>query len=168
MANLQATTISSSLTISNSGLVTSNGTADISDWYKIYHCHGTSTTRLHIRTPLSADTNAIGWNPVIIEVHGYHSYNGEKVHDFKALVNANGYNNDWYGSQIRSDNGYNSSPYIYRSSSTYGGSTRVCIAVNKEAGCQNGWIWVRWFNQSSWATSYAWGVSSSTDNNPLF
>jgi len=168
MANLQATSISSSLTVANSGLIT-GGQGNVTDWYKIFHCDGNgTTTRLHIRTPLSADVNAIGWNPVIFEVHGHHSYNGETVHDFKALVNANGYNNGWYGSQIKSDNGYNSSPFVYRSTNTYGGSTRVCIAVNKQAGCQNGWIWIRWFNQASWWNNYAWGVSSSTNNTALF
>jgi hypothetical protein len=168
MADLQTTTINGKLTIAGSGLISSNSNANVTDWYKLYHCDGSGTTRLHVRTPLGAEYSPLGWNPAILEVHGYHTYDGEHVHDFKAVVNVNGYNNDWYGSQIKSNAGFQSNPYVYRSNNQYGGVKRVCFAVDKMAGCQNGWLWVRWFNHSGWFNSYAWAVSSSYDNNALF
>lgn len=168
MANLVGTTINGKLTIAGTGLIASASTANVTDWYKLYHCDGSGTTRLHVRTPLGAEYSPLGWNPSILEVTGHHTYGGEHVHDFKAVVNVNGYNNDWYGSQIRSDAGYSSAPFVYRSTNQYGGVQRVCFAVNKEPGCQNGWLWVRWFNNAGWYNSYAWAVTSSNDNNPMF
>lgn len=136
---------------------------------KVYmYDYSSNTSRLHIRTPLGAEQSALGWNPSIIEVVGHHSYNGEHVHDFKAVVNVNGYDNGWYGSQIRSNAGYQSNPFIYRSTNQYGGTQRVCIAIDKELGCQNGWVWVRWFNNSGWHNSFAWATAGSNDNNPMF
>lgn len=170
MASLSTTNIDGKMTVANSGKIASNSNGNVTDWYKLYHCHDSNgaTTRLHVRTPLGADYSPLGWNPAILEVHGHHTYGGEHVHDFKAVVNVNGYNNDWYGSQIRSDAGYQSNPHVYRSTSTYGGIQRVCFAVDKYPGCHNGWLWVRWFNHSGWHDSYAWATTSSNNNTAMF
>lgn len=167
MASLITTTVNNKMTVANSGLIFSTN-SDITDWYQLYHCDGGATTRLHVRTPIPADIAGIGWNPIILEVHGHHSYAGEHVHDFKALVNVNGYNNDWYGSQVVSQSGYASNPYVYRSSSTYGGRQRVCFSVDKLGGCSAGWLWVRWWNGSGQWNSYAWGVGSNYANDGVF
>jgi hypothetical protein len=166
MANLQATTVSGVLTIA--GNMVRPGVTDITPWYELNHCANTSAggtaTRLHIRTPLPADNVAMGWNPIIMEVVGFHTYFGEHVHDFKALLNTNGYNNAWFGSQIFAQRGTNSAPFVYRSTNTYGGYTRVCIAVNKVTCCCVGRIWVRWINQSGFWNNHPWATIGANDS----
>lgn len=165
MATLNNTTVSGLLTVTGGA---TNNLSDITDWYRLYHCDGTNTNRLHVRTPIPADTTLLGWNPVILEVAGHHSYEAEKVHDFKALLNVNGYDNTWFGSQIVTNSGYDSSPFVYRSSSTYGGKTRVCFSVNKLPYCYAGYLWVRWWNGKSYVNDFAWAVSSSNTNDGVF
>jgi hypothetical protein len=145
---------------------------DISPWHYMSHCaNGTDTTpnyaggRLHVRTPIRADNSHIGWNPIIMEVRGYHTYSGEATHNFKAVLNTNGYNNDWYGSQIKADSGYNSLPLVYKSTNTYGGYHRVCFSVTKIGCCCTGHIWVRfWNNTVSAPYDYAWATEGRGDS----
>lgn len=136
--------------------------SDITPWYKIDYSLD-SNSYLHVRTPLPADTSYLGWNPSILEVYGVMANSGSALHDFKALLNVNGYNNDWYGSQIKMNAGYNSTPVVYRSASTYGGVTRVCFYVNQTytAG-EKGFIFIRWWNNSGAWNNYAWAYTTST------
>jgi hypothetical protein len=164
MANLVTTTISGT-NPQVSGMVLTNR-SDITDWYKISTCPGGTGTHLHVRTPVPADTSVVGWNPIILEVIGNEGVDttgalADIHHEFKALVNVNGYNNDWYGSQIMSNSGQNSTPFVYRSSSTYGGVTRVCFSITRKSVCANGNIWVRWWNSRSAFSSFAWAVTTS-------
>ena len=146
------------------------GNSNVTEWVELSHCFGTypEPNRLHVRTPLPAEIGSIGWNPIILEVVGYHSYSGEYTHDFKALCNVNGYDGAWYGSQIMVNDGQNSAPFVYRSSNYYGGSRRVCYAVNKLTCCCQGRIWTRWWNASNYRADYAWGTAASNDNNAQF
>ena len=154
-----------------------DGQSDSTEWYQLSHCvcpssDGTSDcigngrAYLHVRTPYPADNAAgIGWNPYLLEVVGYHSYSGERWHDFKAIVNNNGYDNTFYGSQIRVNTGNsNSNPYVYRSSATYGGYTRMCFAIGKISCCCTGNLWVRMWNMGGFRTSYAWATETADTN----
>lgn len=165
MASLTDTTVSGDLTVN--GWAYKSG-PDLTPWKQMSHCPAatlSSQGRLHIRTPLPADNAAMGWNPIILEVVGYHSYSGEFVEDFKALLNTNGYDNSWYGSQIAvNDSLANSQPYIYRSTNTYGSYKRVCFSVSQLYCCCTGNIWIRWWNGSTWFEDYAWASTSAYDS----
>jgi hypothetical protein len=122
---------------------------------------------LHVRTPIAADTSVLGWDPVILEVLGDEGVDSNNNladihHEFKALLNVNGGNNDWYGSQIMNNSGQNSNPFVYRSASTYGGKTRVCFAIPRKDPCANGNIWVRWWNKSNVHSDFAWATATSS------
>ena len=166
MASLQATTVNGLLTIT--GNTVSTGNSNISPWQQLSHCptqSAVANNRLHVRTPIPG--NALNWNPFILEVHGYHSYSGEVVEDFKAVINCNGYQgspNGWYGSQIFSSNGTNSQPYVYLSNSTFGGEHRVCFSTNMITCCCTGNIWARWMNGAGYWNSFAWSTISSNDS----
>jgi hypothetical protein len=167
MASLVTTSVSGTLKVT--GELLRSGNTDITSWYKLYHCESSGTySKIHVRTPLPADTSSLGWQPSILEVYGHHTYGGDKVHDFKALLNVNGYNNDWYGSQIMRNDGYNSNPVVYRSTNTYGGKTRVCFSVNQASYCGNGWLFVRWWNNSAYYTDYAWAKTGSNSDTGAF
>lgn len=163
MASLQDSTVNGLLTIT--GNTVTYGNTNITPWQVLGHCAGPYNGRLHVRTPLNA--NALGWNPAILEVVGTHTYSGEVMEDFKAVINVNGYQgapSGWYGSQIFSDNGNNTSPYVYISNSTYGGAYRVCFAVNAVGCCCAGTLWVRWRNVSSYWNDYAWATVGAGDS----
>lgn len=170
MANLAQTSINGRLNLDTTNGLAMSSNSDMTDWYKITHYDGTvGGSKVHVRTPIPADTSAIGWNPIILEVHGFNDRNAINVHDFKALVNVNGYNNDWYGSQIKSNAGYNSTPTVYRSTNSYGGKQRVCFSVDNILTIQNeGYLWVRWWNNNSVWNSYPWGVTWSSDATGTF
>lgn len=176
MADFQNTSSNAELTVNGYG-VRQGGNSDVTPWKYLHHCaNATSTSicnptyacgRFHVRTPLPADTSSMGWNPIVLHVVGYHSYSGERFSDWKALLNVDGSNNNWYGSQIFSNRGnssYPSDPYVYRSNGTYGGKQRVCFAVNKLGCCCNGWIWVRWFHRSSFFNDHPWAQVGMADN----
>ena len=123
---------------------------------------------LHVRTPIPADASVIGWNPIILEVLGGEGVDSNNAladihHEFKALLNTSAAN-DWYGSQIMNNSGTNSTPFVYRSASTYGGKTRVCFAIPRKDPCANGNIWVRWWNKSDVHSDYAWGTTTSSSS----
>ena len=185
MANLQGTSVSGNLQVN--GYIRRAGEEDVSPWWFASHCANATTTaecdptyacgRLHVRTPLPADISSMGWNPIILEVVGYHSYSGERTSSWKALLNVNGSTNAWYGSQIMVDStaagnspdpsitgGNAADPYVYRSANTYGGKQRVCFAVNKIGCCCTGYIWVRWFNGSQWFNDYPWSTVGFGDS----
>jgi len=173
MASLVGTTSSGIITAS-SGVYRAGGNQ--SPWYKMQYCADAASTSIcnptyscgwfHIRTPLPA-TNAasgIGWNPNIVEVVGHSTYGGEYTNDFRAITNNSGYSdNTWFGSQIRANQG-NTTPIVYQSTSAYGSYKRVCIAVPKAGCCCNGWIWVRWWNNSGYRADYPWGVIGYSSN----
>jgi hypothetical protein len=176
MATLQTTTINGDLTGSTAIL---DQQSDMSEWYRLNHCicpadpapapsdcRGTGLAFLHVRTPIPAENNrGLGWNPYMIEVVGYHTYSGERFHDFAAIVNNNGYNNDFYGSQIKINRGNAaSSPFVYRSASTYGGSRRLCFAVGKVSCCCTGYLWVRWNLLAGFRTDHPWGTFHASSN----
>lgn len=168
MANLQATTVTGVLTINGNTVHGSN--SDVSPWYKLSIPLNTDAY-VHVRTPMPADTSALGWNPSILEVVGYHDYTSNIIYDFMALLNVNGGNNDWYGSQIMRNDGTVSPlwvPFVYRSSNTYGGVTRVCFSVGKNTLSRNGYLWVRWFNSSAQWTSYAWAITNSSSSSAVY
>lgn len=179
MANLQGISTNSEITVQGYGLRQQG--SDVSPWKYLYHCADATSTaicnptyscgRLHVRTPIPADTSALGWNPIILHVVGFHTYSGERTSDWKGLINVNGDNNSWYGSQIfsnRGDPNYPSNPFVYRSNSTYGGKQRVCFAINKIGCCCVGWLWVRWFNGSQWFNDFAWATVGMADNTPAW
>ena len=173
MASLQDSTVNGLLTIT--GNTVTYGNTNITPWTQLSHCADATSTsicnpvyscgRLHVRTPLNAA--ALGWNPAILEVVGVHTYSGEVVEDWKAVINVNGYQGaptGWYGSQVFSDNGTNSQPYVYISNSTYGGAYRVCFSTNKIGCCCAGTIYVRWRNVSSYWNDYAWATGAYSDS----
>ena len=169
------TTVNGNFT-SNTALI--DGQSDMTEWQQLSHCvcpaaDGTSDcigngrAYLHVRTPWPADAPAgVGWAPYMLEVVGYHSYSGERWHDFKAIVNTTGDgNNTWYGSQIRVNTGNAASnPYVYRSTSTYGGYRRMCFAIGKISCCCTGNLWVRIWTNSGFRSSYAWATTTGDDN----
>lgn len=168
MATLQNSIISGRLTVT--GQMRHNSTG-ISNWHVMSHCaNGTDTTpnyaggRLHVRTPIRADNSHMGWNPIIMEVRGYHTYSGDTTHNFMALLNTNGYNNSFYGDQIRTDSGHSSLPLVYKSTSTYGGYHRVCFSVTKIGCCCTGHIWIRFWNNPTAAYDYAWATAGRGDS----
>ena len=154
MANLQTTTVNGLLTIT--GYVQQGGNSNLTGWVKLSHCYD-PYSRLHVRTPLPE--SAISSTASILEVVGYHSYSGEKVHDFKALC----YGSGTIESLIGTNNGYNTNPYVYLSTNTYGGTKRVCFSVDKITCCCTGYLWVRWWNNSSYFNDYAWATMGAND-----
>lgn len=161
-----------------SGAVLDSQSAN-SEWIKLSHCvcpaaDGTSDcigngrAFLHVRTPIPADATIgnIGWNPYILEVVGYHTYSGERFHDFKAVVNTTGDgNNSWYGSQVRVNSGNgNSQPFVYRSNSTYGGYRRLCFAVGKVSCCCTGYLWVKFWVQAGYRNHFPWATTTGDTN----
>lgn len=178
MASLQNLTVNGSIT-ATSGVYRAGGNQ--TPWYRIQHCADATSTSIcnptyscgwiHIRTPLPATNEAsgIGWNPNIIEVVGFHSYDGNYTHDFKALVNNSGYaDNAWFGNQIRANQSNHSTMVVYQSSSAYGGYKRVCIALPKVGCCCQGWLWVRWWNNSGYRANYPWGVTANSSSSAIF
>lgn len=170
MASLQSTTLSGNLT--GASYILDQNT-DMSEWYKISHCicpgdpapapsdcRGTGLAYLHVRTPIPTKiADGMGWNPYILEVVGYHTYSGECFHDFKAVVNTNGYNDGFYGSYVRVDKSLSTSnPWVYESASTYGGKNRLCFAVRKVSCCCTGYIWIRWWTNAGKRTDYSWAT----------
>lgn len=166
MASLQDTTVNGLLTITGNTVLTGN--SNVSPWQQLSHCptqYSVANNRLHVRTPIPG--GALGWNPFILEVVGYHSYSGEVFEDFKAVLNINGGQgapSGWYGSQIFSNNGTNTSPYVYLSNNTYGGEYRVCFSTNMISCCCTGNIWARWYNGASYWDSYPWATASYSDS----
>lgn len=175
MATLQATSVGT-LRVENGHL--HDKQTNTSEWIKFNHCvcpapDGTSDcigngrAYLHVRTPIPADNSAggIGWIPYMLEVTGYHTYSGERFHDFRAIVNNNGYDNGFYGSQVRVDRGNaNSNPYIYRSNSTYGGYRRLCFAVGKVSCCCTGWLWIKFWYQRNYKANYPFAKTTADTN----
>lgn len=161
MANLQSTNITGKLTITGSFV---RGSSDITGWTKLSHCYD-PYNRLHVRTPLPADV--IENTNSILEIVGYHSYSGERVHDTKILINSYPGIVDGevdINSNVISDLGYNSNPIVYASTNLYGGKNRVCFSVDKLTCCCIGHLWVRWWNNSSYYADYAWATMGSNDN----
>ena len=155
MANLQSASITGLLTISNQYY--QGGNSDITGWIKLSHCYD-PYSRLHIRTPLPFA--AISAKSSTIEVIGYHTYSGEHVHDFKYTVDNN---SGTFSAQKISDNGYESNPYVYLSTSQYNTQQRVCFAVDKVTCCCTGFLWVRWWNNASYYADYAWATMGAND-----
>lgn len=163
MASLQGTTVNGLLTITGSAVL--SGNSNIAPWTQLGHCADPYGGRLHVRTPIPG--NALGWNPFILEVHGTHTYSGEVVEDFKAVLNVNGSQGSpsgWYGSQVFSNNGTNAAPYVYLSNSTYGGEHRVCFSVNAITCCCAGTIYVRWMNGAGYFDSYPYAIVGGSDS----
>jgi hypothetical protein len=78
-------------------------------------------------------------------------------------LNVNGYDNGWYGSQIPMNDGYQSSPTVYRSSSTYGGKTRVCFSVRQDQNGEPGYLFIRWWNNMGAWNNFAWAYTTAAD-----
>lgn len=166
MATLQQTTINTGL--KTTSFMRDTG-SDISEWYKLSNCDchsgvdgrsdcvGNGHPWLHVRTPWPADNTSISsWNPYIIEVVGFHSYSGEKFHDWKGVVNTDN-NNNFYGANVRSNTG-NDSAHFYRSSNTYGGYRRLVVVVEKISCCCAGSLWIRARQNSGFRADYAWAT----------
>lgn len=158
------------------GLLQMNG-SDITPWRYFSHCEDATTTtecnplhscqRLHIRTPIPLSTGAISYNPLILEVIGYHTYSGEHTSSWAALCDVRG-SDGVFGSSMMWDHtagtSYPSDPYIYASTNTYGGHKRLCFSVNKEGCCCTGYIWIRWRNYATYWDHYAWGKTAIGDS----
>ena len=156
--------------------------SNASEWIKLSHCvcpapDGTSDcigngrAYLHVRTPIPADATigGIGWIPYMLEVTGYHTYSGERFHDFRAIANTTGDgNNNWYGSQVRVNRGNaNSNPYVYRSSSTYGGYRRMCFAVGKVSCCCTGYLWIKFWYQRGYKANFPFATTTADTNSEI-
>ena len=168
------------LTVNGNLIVTSDfneGQTDMTEWTKLGHCvcegeaptpsdcRGTGLPYLHVRTPIPADYSVVGWIPMQLEVVGYHTYSGEKFHDFTAIMNVNGYDNGWYGSQIKINRGNAASePFVYRSTNSYGGIRRVCFSVAKMNYCGTGFLWARWRTMSGYKGAYPWATYHTSDS----
>ena len=153
---------------------------DMTEWVKLSHCicdgsantdcSGTGFNYIHVRTPLPVNSSAgMGWNPYQIEVVGYHTYSGERWHDWTAIINTNGYTEEDFSGVVRINRGNTSSePYVYKSANTYGGYKRVCFSMGKVTCCCTGYFWVRWRqNGISYRTQYAWATTHSNDRTAL-
>jgi hypothetical protein len=152
-----------------SGMLTTNGVhypagESMTEWYNIYHCTNDtldSAQWVHVRTPVPADIlGGVTYMPWLLEVKGYHTYGGESYHDWACVINVDA--GDGFTANIRRDSGYTSSPYVYRSTSLYGGTKRVCFSMRKQGCCCNGWFWVRWNINNGFRTNYAWGKIGTT------
>jgi hypothetical protein len=173
------TTINGNFTSSTAIL---DGQSDMTEWYQLSHCvcpssDGTSDcigngrAFLHVRTPIPTEQASVGWAPYLLEVVGYHTYSGERWHDFKAIVNTafdNGAGGigSFYGSYIRVNTGNaNSQPYVYRSAGTYGGSRRMCFAIGKVSCCCTGNLWVRIWQNGGFRAAHPWATETANTNN---
>lgn len=161
--------------LNSSGTVTAssiNNTAqDYTPWYRIYHCVDASSTAIcnptyscgwiHVRTPLPADYNSgITQIPSLLEVIGFHTYDGGYTHNFKAVVNVDSGNN--FQANIRVNSG-NTTPRVYRSASQYGGRNRVCFSMPKVGCCCVGWFWTRWRMNAGYFDDYPWATAAYSD-----
>jgi hypothetical protein len=172
------TTIAGDLTNSSAIL---DGQSDTTEWYQLNHCvcpaaDGTSDcigngrAFLHVRTPWPTEQSAVGWAPYLLEVVGYHTYSGERFHDFKAIVNTAfdsgaGGIGSFYGSYVRVNTGNAASqPYVYRSDNSYGGSRRMCFAIGKVSCCCTGNLWVRIWTNSGFRSNFAWATTTGDNN----
>lgn len=169
MANLQSTTIYG---INDSTSILLDDASVTTEWYKVSITSVPSATKVHIRTPWPTDSSAgMTWNPYMIEVVGYSLFQtNSHAFDLKAVINTNDANG-WYGSQIKVNSfTYGSTytdPFFYRSSSTYGGYTRVCFSFNQQSG-DPGYIWFKVWTNSGFRTSYAWGQTTNSAQTGAF
>lgn len=169
MANLVTTTVNGNV----SATTILDTQSDTSEWYKLGHCVcdgsaysdclGTGYNYLHVRTPWPINSSAgMGWNPYILEVVGYHTYSGERFHDWVAVVNTNGYTETgFYGSYVRINRSLTTSdPYVYASSNNYGGYQRMCFSMLKVSCCCTGFFWVRVRQNGAggYRTQYPWAT----------
>lgn len=165
MANLIETLANGALEVLGH---TNLSSSDVTGWHKIEFTGG-NNKYMHVRTPLRADSTHLGWNPCILQVTGHVGNSGQIRHDFKGLVNTNGYTqDDWSGSQIPVDVGTGSEPFIYQSSNTYGGNKRVCFSVRQDVPNESGFLYIRWFNNWSAINDYPWGYNTSNNNQGEF
>ena len=127
MATFNNTTITGNM-YSNSAVLDSF--SDTTEWYRIDCCVG-SGSYIHVRTPWPANDASLGWIPYMLEVVGFGGGTANAYqYDFKAIVNTSGDgNNTWYGSQVKVGNNITHEPYVYRSSSSYGGYSRMCFSI---------------------------------------
>ena len=145
--------------------------SDMSEWYRIATPTVSSASYVHIRTPWPTDAGAgMGWNPYIIEVVGYgYRYSTAYNLDLKAVVNTTGDgNNTWYGNQIKVNATTSATPYVYRSTSAYGGYTRVCFSLYILANQAVGYIWIKCWTNAGYRTSYAWAQTTSGSQTGAF
>lgn len=164
MANFKETLVNGSLEVLGK---TNLSASDVTGWHKIEFT-GSTNNYMHVRTPLRAHSTHLGWNPCILQVTGQVGNSGQIIHDFKALVNTNGYTeDDFYGSQIPVDVGTGSEPFVYQSTNAYGGYKRVCFSVKQNVQ-EQGYLYIRWFNQWSAINDYPWGYNTSNNNQGEF
>jgi len=119
---------------------------------------------MHIRTSINADSI---WEPKYIEVKGFHTYGGEWVHDFKAVVNTwdgGGGTPGSFGYVIKANNG-NSTPVFYRTNGTFNGARRVAFSVQKQGCCCVGRIWVKIFHGNGGKDSTPWEKTGAYNQN---
>ena len=165
MATFNNTTITGNM-YSNSAVLDSF--SDTTEWYRIDCCVG-SGSYIHVRTPWPANDASLGWIPYMLEVVGFGGGTANAYqYDFKAIVNTSGDgNNTWYGSQVKVGNNITHAPYVYRSSSSYGGYSRMCFSIKRPyTTCPGGgtYVWVKIWEYSGYRTSYAWAVTSTSSS----
>ena len=134
-------------------------TEKITEWTAFTHCSTPDNANfLHIRTPIIAHPSGSygAYQPVAMEIYGYHNYAAENFHDCTVVVNTTA--SGAFQANLRADNNNHNSLTVYRSSSTYNGYNRVCFSVPKNSCCCVGAIWVRFRWWSGLPTdNYAWG-----------
>jgi len=155
-------------------------------WTRLYHCGDCPSTAdcnptysggyLHIRTPIPCESySSIRNVPFMFEIIAFHTYSGEYTSDFKFIINIDGSDNLESSGRVNAGSyGLSYEPYFYKSSSTYGGYKRLCFSVQKIGCCCVGWIWMRWWGDST-ATNlwnhYSWGQTGAgnrTNTLPYF
>jgi hypothetical protein len=161
MAEFQSTTLNGNSISAN--YVWQSG-SDVTPWMRLYHCADApdaspsySAGYLHVRTPIPIEGyGAIQNIPTMLEIVGFHTYDGNLTHDSKTIINVN--ESDAFQYNVRVNVSYGSlAPYLYKSTSTYGGYKRLCFSVRKEGCCCVGWLWIRWWMNSNLWNNYAWG-----------
>lgn len=146
------------------------GYEKITEWTAFTHCTTPDNANfIHIRTPIITDTASSGnisaYQPVAIEIYGFHNYAAENFHDATVVVNTP--SNGSFQVNTRANNNNHSSMTVYRSNNTYNGYNRVCISLPKSGCCCVGALWIRfrWWNGLP-TDNYAWGHTgtyASTD-----
>jgi len=107
----------------------------------------------------------------IVWVLGILGFMYEHHYQLKLLI----YDDSFYGSAVRINRSGAggamtpaSSPYVYESSTTYGGKKRLCFAVRKYTCCCTGYLWVRWWTNAGKRTDYSWATFHSNSGTTAY
>lgn len=171
MANLTSTTFNGNSLNVTGGIHQMGG--GCTPWMRLWHCADCpvndcsptySAPYLHVRTPISL---AGYYSPFMFEISSFHTYSGEYTLDSKTIISSQ-YNYILHSKTfVKNGNISNvNMPYFYISDLVYGASKRMCFSINKVGCCCVGWLWVRWWGDTSITSqfdSYAWATRGGTN-----